>query len=269
MLKALVDIFFPHICPLCRGVVVREGEGFCRICLEGFKAVASPLCTRCGIPFGSFEGDGGKEAEGDRRVTADHLCGECASDEPVFEMARSAVYYSGEAARALWRLKYGGKMSVAPALGGITADLAERVLSGAGEGGAGDAGVGEGGGTPVEVDLVVPVPLHVRRLRERSFNQSQLLAGAVARRVGKGVEASVLKRVRETAPQVSLTGRERRANVKDAFLVAAPRSVAGTTVLLVDDVITTGATVRECAKALGKAGAETYVLSLARAAPLW
>jgi ComF family protein len=113
-------------------------------------------------------------------------------------------------------------------------------------------------------DVVIPVPLHKQRLKERGFNQSLLLAREVARVFGLEVDYRSLKRIRPTRPQVDLKPDERKKNVKGAFDVKSPERVRGRRVLLVDDVFTTGATVSECARVLKKAGAEVYVLTLAR-----
>jgi ComF family protein len=116
-----------------------------------------------------------------------------------------------------------------------------------------------------DLDLVVPVPLHPRRLRERGFNQSLLLARQVSKRQSIPLDFTSLQRVRQTAPQTRLSGPERRKNVRGAFRVTAPESVAGRRVLLVDDVFTTGATIQECTESLLEAGAkEVCVLTLAR-----
>jgi ComF family protein len=115
------------------------------------------------------------------------------------------------------------------------------------------------------VDAVVPVPLHVRRLRQREFNQSLRIGAHVARRLKRPLWPDALRRTRWTAPQITLDRAHRQANVRRAFLVRRPQAVAGRRLLLVDDVYTTGATVNECAKTLRAAGAaEVYVVTLAR-----
>lgn len=267
ILKALTDLVLPPICPVCKDRVAGGGKVVCRWCEGGFIPIAGAKCTHCGVPFPSYDsarGDSVTGGEGEVKPgdgpneMADHTCGGCLDSPPAFIKARSAVQYSGEAAEAVKKLKFNGRMSLAPLLGRLAADAAARMIDGEGELIAEDLAIG----------MVVPVPLHVRRLRERGFNQSQLIARAVAVRIGAALETGVLKRVRETRPQVSLKGSERVANVKGAFVVPSPEKVKGKKVLIVDDVITTGATVRECAKVLGKAGAETWVLSLARASSL-
>jgi ComF family protein len=117
-----------------------------------------------------------------------------------------------------------------------------------------------------DYDLIMPVPLHPSRLRWRGFNQAALLGNAVARRLGRPLDAGSLVRVRETDPQTGKNMRERRQNIRDAFAIRRPARIANRRVLLVDDVMTTGATVDECARTLLAAGARRVdVLTLARA----
>lgn len=116
-------------------------------------------------------------------------------------------------------------------------------------------------------DLVLPVPLHKKRLRERGFNQSVVLARRVARTLGVAIDVSVLTRTRQTCSQVGLGREERRRNVAGAFALGRPDILRGRSVLLVDDVMTTGATVMECSRVLGRAGAVVAVVTLARALP--
>jgi ComF family protein len=163
---------------------------------------------------------------------------------PPFKEARSAFYYEGPVLDSIHILKYTGRVNVVSALGAMLA--ASVAFS-------------------TRPEVVMPVPLHRQRLRKRGFNQSLLLAREVARRIGLRLDYLNLMRARETAPQVDLKADERKANVAGAFTLRRPGGVDGAKVLLVDDVYTTGSTVRECSKALRKAGAEVYVLTLARA----
>lgn len=165
-------------------------------------------------------------------------------DPPAFESAVSLYAFEGPVREAVHLLKYGRRTMLAPALGALLA------------GGAGPSVRG--------ADLVVPVPLQLRRLRQRGFNQSLLLARALSERLGAPIDARVLRRVRGTRPQVGLHASQRAENVRGAFIVSG-RGLEGRDVLLVDDVYTTGATARECAAALARAGARVRVLTLARA----
>lgn len=157
---------------------------------------------------------------------------------------RSAYYYEGRLLEAIHRFKYGGDMALLKPLGLLLLD-----------------GVKVLGEMP---DAIVPVPLHRKRLKERGFNQSLLLARELSRELSIGVDYLNLKRTLHTHPQINLKAKERRQNVRGAFEAVNPSRLRGRRILLVDDVFTTGATVRECAKALKKTGAEVFVATLAR-----
>lgn len=161
-----------------------------------------------------------------------------------FSWARGVLVYDDATAKAIYRFKYGRDTTYSAPLGAMMADY------------------------PLEgFDLIIPVPLHIKRLRERGFNQSLLLANAIGKRKGISVAPFILKRTRWTEPQVNLTGKERRVNVKGAFEVCG--DVSGKRILVVDDVYTTGATVSECSKVLKRSGAkEVCVFTLSRTAEL-
>lgn len=179
-------------------------------------------------------------------------CPRCRRGPAPFLAARSLAVFEGSLRRAIHHLKFEGRREAGPVLGGLLADFVRR--------------------TPAlrRPDLVVAVPLHPTRLRERGFNHATLLAAPVAEAVGAPLAESVLERIVATRPQTELTRAERRANVRGAFRVP-PQTAAGKcgqTVLLVDDVLTSGATVGECARVLRSAGlGAVYVATLARAEP--
>jgi ComF family protein len=198
----------------------------------------SPLCTRCGDPFFG--------------AGTDHLCHRCLTRRPAFGVARACATYAaadaqtGPLKRALQRFKYTPDVSLAPTLSRVLADNCPFDTS--------------------AYDLVVPVPLHIDRLRWRGFNQAWLLARSLARERGWASDPFALERVRATDPQVELDDAARRRNVRAAFRVPDPRRVRDRRILLVDDVCTTGATADECSRTLLKAGARHIdVLVLARA----
>ncbi len=236
MLGSLFDIFFPPVCPLCEEDLM-DGIlcGACRGKLLS-KKIKGPFCAVCGIPFIAY-GDVPESHSG-------RVCGRCITEKTPFKEARSAFAYEGAVLEAVHRFKYGGAVTLAGYLGRLAADGAEF---------------------SARPDVVVPVPLHRKRLRKRGFNQSLLLAREVAKKFSIHVDYRNLKRVRETEPQVNLRVRERESNIKGAFEVKDGSAFMGKTVLLVDDVLTTGSTVRECAKTLGRAEADVLVLTLARA----
>lgn len=190
-----------------------------------------PLCPRCGLPYPSG--------------SPSHLCGPCSEGEYPFSKHRSYGLYQGTLEELIRRFKYGGQTFLKEAL----ADLLFCAYMGLGE----------------EVDLVVSVPLSRGRLKERGFDQSLLLAKGFARRSALKLGEGVLEKVKETPPQVGLSGKERRQNLRGAFAVKEPEAVKGKKVLVVDDVFTTGATLSEVSKVLLKAGAkEVFAITVAR-----
>ncbi len=204
-------------------------------CLSGIHHIRSPHCTRCGIPFPDIHGE-------------DHLCGECISAKQFFSTARAFGRYEGTLLTAIHRFKYGGKISVGTALGRM---MAHRKYSGL---------VFE------DFSLVIPVPLHVKRLRERGFNQSVILAREIAQTYDIPLNFVSLERKIETKQQTALKKSERPKNVRGAFIVRTPGTIEGKKILLIDDVLTTGSTLRECARVLIRNGAkEVAALTLARA----
>lgn len=199
-----------------------------------------PLCPRCGRPHL-------------HDWQADHLCGDCLLRPPAFSMARSWGFYPKESdpshplRQVIHRFKYGRQAFLGKPLGRLMARACPPW--------------GRGSGT----DLIIPVPLHPRRLRWRGFNQSVLLGREVARAWGIPIDPFVLTRNTETAPQSTLSLKERAPNVRGAFAIAPGRAVVRMHILLVDDIYTSGATLHECTRVLLRAGArEVRALTLAR-----
>jgi len=208
---------------------------FCPPCRRRWTAVTSPLCPRCGLVFPSREGE-------------DHLCGRCLKQTGGFTRARAAGIYDGSLRTAVHALKFKGTVSLADPLGTLLFDTFRRFWA-----------VGE-------IDVVAPVPLHRQRFRQRGFNQAYLLMRKWALPGGTVVIRDLLLRTRATAPQTGLDRRRRRMNIRNAFGVKRPGQSTGKRVLLVDDVLTTGATADACAAALIRDGARRVdVLTLARA----
>jgi ComF family protein len=230
---ALLDFFLPRLCVFCGEVVGEEAPvAMCPACEARLEWVDSPLCSCCGRVFPGREG-------------GDHLCGFCQTDPPPFTRARAAALYDeeGPAGQAIKRFKYSRRLDMLPLMHHwLKRPLCLELVS--------------------EAHLVAPVPLHVSRLRQRGFNQALLLAQAFPT---VPLERELLVRVRPTPPQAGLSPKERRANVKGAFKVLRPDLVKDKVILLIDDVFTTGATVKECAGVLRRAGArEIDVLTVAR-----
>ena len=255
VLAALTDALFPHRCMGCgRLFDHREREfaadrplageadfaavmipHFCSTCRRQWLPVASPLCSRCGVMFVS-------------RAGGDHLCGQCLEHGAKgFTRARAAGVYDQSLRLAIQALKFRGAVQLADPLGRLLFAAFRRHWP------AGD------------VDVVAPVPLHRRRLRERGFNQAWLLLRCWPAVDGSAVVRDLLQRHRATAPQSGLDRRARRMNIRNAFSMARAGQSAGKRVLLVDDVLTTGATVNACADVLLRDGAARVdVLTVAR-----
>lgn len=243
MLKAFIDILFPPVCPLCEKGMA--GAVFCKDCDAALASsrITGAVCIVCGAPFAAKTGQA-------------HACGECLLEAPPFVRARSAFIYEGAALDAVHAFKYNGRVQLAVGLGRLAASAISLEAA------------PRPGRECFSRGVVVPVPLHLRRLRERGFNQSLLIAREVAATLGMEVDYRSLRRTRYTEKQTGLTAAERRKNVVGAFEAARPERVCGKSVLLVDDVFTTGTTARECAKVLKAAGAVVSVLTLARAVRL-
>jgi ComF family protein len=215
----------------------------CPTCASGFLPVESPQCSRCGMVFKSRQGE-------------DHVCGECLESPKKFQIARSAGIYKYTLMAVIHCFKYKGKIQLARPLGAL---LFAAFIS---------------FWDKMNIDLIVPVPLHPKKLRMRGFNPSFLLVKdwvCIAKFLNvrlpdMPVDINVLARRRWTEPQTGLGRKERLANVKNAFHIRKGSKITNKRILLVDDVYTTGATVSECAKVLLKGGAgHVDVLTLARA----
>ncbi|MFN8626782.1 MAG: ComF family protein [Candidatus Binatia bacterium] len=232
-----LSLLYPASCCGC-GQPLSQPH-FCMRCQGEMRPPRPPLCVVCGAPFGTA---------GDR----DHRCGRCLAAPPSFGRARACtVYAAADRAdhplkAALQRYKYAPDVSLARPLGRLLAERCPLALR--------------------DYSVVMPVPLHVSRLRWRGFNQALLLTRSLVRRAGVPMDPFSLERVRPTRPQVELDHTERQRNVRHAFQVRRPARVRGQRILLVDDVYTTGATADACSRALMRAGATTVdVLTLARA----
>lgn len=232
--RTLLDLVYPRVCPGCG----RPATGALTICWEcraGLEWIGRPFCRVCGDP-----------AEG--MIEQAYTCGSCVHARPAFDGARSAARHRGALRDALHAFKYRGALGLADDLAG----LLEGCLS------------AHYGG--MRWDAVLCVPLAGKRQRERTYNQAALLASRLSRRMGTPLLRGALRRTRETQTQIHLTARQRRLNVRGAFGPGRTADwVEGRRVLLVDDVMTTGATVNECARVLKSAGAmRVHVVTVAR-----
>ncbi len=259
----LLAVVFPTSCVLCdRELAEASWSGVCATCWSNLDRWGGAACARCGLPIASEQpleaNDGGAAAP------PYILCSQCRTEEYDFDLARSYGLYGGKLRAAILQLKFHHYERLGRRLG----ELLELLWSSVEENAA------EAGETP----LIVPVPLHSSRRRERGFNQAELLAQGLARaltrreipahRAAPHVEARGLRRARATAPQTGLSLSVRHRNVRGAFVVESPERFRDRRVVLVDDVMTTGATASACAAALKRAGArQVMVLTLARVTP--
>ena len=231
--RMLLDVAFPPRCPSCRAPVAGVHQ-FCVECFARLRMISAPMCECCGIPFAVALVAGGK-------------CPECLDEPPSFARARAVMVYDAVSAPLITSLKFNDQWM------GLRHYAAMMAAS--------------GGALLQEAEMIVPVPLNWRRFWARKYNQAALLAYALARQSGVACVPDALRRARATTPQMRLARAERKENVKGAFAVSRRRlrRVAGKHILLVDDVVTTGATVEACAQALLKAGArQVDVIALAR-----
>ena len=237
-LRAGLDILLPPLCPACRAPLA-GGAGLCAECWSKLSLIEPPYCARLGIPFAYDAGAG-------------LLSLEAIASPPAYDRARAAVRYDDIARKLVHAFKYSDRLDLAPMLGQWMVRAGRTLLS--------------------EADALVPVPLHWRRLWGRRFNQSATLANTISGATGVPVLHGALKRVRPTPQQVGLSKTQRADNVQGAFRVPDEHkaALAGRRLLLIDDVLTSGATVDTCARALLKAGAaHVDVLVFARVvAPL-
>ena len=266
--KIVKETVFPPKCLVCRSFIQPPGgdyNGFpgevdlsltvqiqverllsqylCRDCIGGLVAVESPLCSCCGLPFESRHG-------------IDHRCGDCSASPKKFRIARAPLVYEQIFTEVIHCYKYKGKIQLARPLGELLLTAFRLFWD------------------KDSIDVVVPVPLHLKRLRKRGFNQAYLLIRNWQTFTGQvpldmsdfQIERDVLVRNVPTAPQTGLGRSQRAANIKGAFELVNEAKIIDKRILLVDDVYTTGATVDECARLLLHHGAaHVDVLSLARA----
>lgn len=229
--RLMLDALLPPQCLVCHALVDTPGN-LCADCFGNFTFITKPHCERCGIPL-------------ETPVIEDVVCGACLKDPPSYAGARAAFVYDDASRRLVLKLKHGDRTDAAVHLA--------RWLHRA------------GGELAARCDVIVPVPLHRWRLLMRTYNQAALLANKLGELADKPVIPDAMARIRRTPPQGGLDRAARRRNVARAFAVTRPEAFKNKRVLLIDDVLTTGATANACAETLLKAGAVNVdVLVLAR-----
>jgi ComF family protein len=226
-----LDSVLPPRCIVSGQPVERQGQVAPDV-WAGLDFIGEPFCVACGFPF-DFEVDG--EAR----------CAACLALEPPYETARAALKYGETSRDIILGFKHADKTHAVTAFMPWLKRAGKEMLA--------------------EADMIAPVPLHYWRMISRRYNQSAIIAGALSKEMGKPVALDLLKRVRATPTQGHLNAKQRFRNVRRAFALSRKHDVKGKVIVLIDDVYTTGATVRECAKVLKKAGAgKVHVLTLAR-----
>jgi len=233
-LAACFDLLLPPACLLCRQLLTTDFDvqSICRACLADMPPLSAAHCSCCAQPFPS--------------ATSNHLCSACLKRSPSFSMVHAAGLYQGNIKDAVHQLKYRNQLTLAEPLG----QLLSKIVVGSGVGFA--------------ADCIVPVPLHPHRLRQRGYNQALELARPISRELNVPLDTTLLQRCRKTLQQQGLSATERRSNLRNAFTLASQPSALR--VLLIDDVMTTGETVRECCRVLAAGGVkEVQVAVIGRA----
>lgn len=233
IVKSCMDIILPHGCAVCGVRMPCEAHGrFCDRCRFGISHLVPPFCRICGVEvFGVG--------------VHNPLCGECLENPPPYSIARSVVRYEPQVQQLVQKLKYGSELSVIPGLSELISSYDMEEFA--------------------DIDFIVVVPLHLRRLRRRGLNQAAVLARLFFPDRLKLIKSDWLIRTRNTVPQTELGRTARKRNLRGAFQVRATSDFQGAGVCLVDDVFTTGTTIKECSKVIMKSGAdEVKVLTLAR-----
>jgi ComF family protein len=228
----LLDLFLPRLCPICLARAASDQDSFCPACRAAIQPLPAGHCSRCALPFRATD-------------SSSHLCADCSRQSPPFRQVYVAGLYQGALKEALQGFKYQGRVdldrSLAQLLIGLLADES------------------------IEADLIVPVPLHRHKLRQRGYNQSLLLARLLAHNLQISLGKAMLVRMQAGHSQQGLSAPQRRQNLKGAF--RCNRDLSGKRLLLVDDVMTTGATLAVCSQALLDAGAQEVSAAVVARAP--
>ncbi len=235
--RKILDFVFPQNCISCEGDIKEAGNFLCSGCRKDIGFIRQPFCVHCGVPADlSYE-----------YPHEEFLCGVCRQNPYQFDQARSLGFYDTVLRTAIHHFKYRRQMGVLPEIDCLLEKYFEE-----------NPGFCQG-------FTVSPVPLHFNKMKERGFDQAFLIARQVAKVLKLPLEGGLLRRVRATSAQATMTRTERARNIKGAFEVNRPELVAGKNILLVDDVFTTGATVNEASRTLKKNGvAKVHVFTLGR-----
>jgi len=232
LFRGLKDLIYPNLCLACKNKIeLNEGQNLvCINCLDKIEKNLPPFCATCGRHL-------------DIEAINKNTCKGCKNTKFYFDRAFSPCVYTGIMKNLIHKFKYSGSDYLGEYFGSIMSTFIQDYS------------------LPIQyLDYIIPVPLHKSRLREREFNQAQILSQQVAKKFDKKLLTDVLIRNKPTKTQTELTLKERGQNVKDSFLVAKPELIKDANLLLIDDVLTTAATSNEAAKCLKSAGAKAVIL---------
>lgn len=229
--SSFIDFILPPHCPICKKSL-QNAHGLCPDCFAHIRFITPPLCHKCGRPF-------------EFQIPEEPLCGVCCTKIPLFKKARAAFIYDSFSKELILPFKHGDKTELTPLLTTLMMTAGADIFP--------------------ETDIILAVPLHKIRLIKRKYNQAGLLAKALSERLHKPYLPHILIRHKATSSQGHMRVAERKRNVSNAFKIQNPALIKGKNILLIDDVMTTGATLNECTKILLKSGAKSVsYLTLAR-----
>lgn len=232
---AFLDLILPDYCIICNKRI-SEKIMLCPSCIKRINMIESPICPKCGLPY-------------TKSCKEDHLCGRCLKDKMFFDKAWQVGYYNGVLRKTITSLKYNGKTGISSYLGKL---MATKIVNEKNK---------------IDYHFLIPVPLHMNKIKGRGYNQSYFLAKEVGKILKLKVEFKNLSKIIDAPSQTGLSIRERKKNVKETFYLKNSSRIQNKKILLIDDVYTSGATINECARVLKRGGAETVdVLTLGRVA---
>ncbi len=234
LIKKILNVLLPPVCPVC-GKSVCEYVTLCPKCFADLHFITQPCCHICGRPF-PFD------------ILGESICANCLASPPLFQKARAVVVYDESSRKIILPFKHGDRLDFVPLMVKMMSNCGEEIIKSA--------------------DYIVPIPLHRLRLLKRKYNQAALLAHALAKHCHKPYLPDGLKRIRSTPKQGKLSPAERKQNVAKAFRINTHYDFKNKSILLIDDVLTTGSTANECSRILLKAGAkEVNILTFATTVP--
>ncbi len=233
-LLKLINFILPCRC-ICCGTIVEDENGVCPDCFNKIHFISKPYCKICGTPFETTEN------------VINNVCANCLKDKKkLLDLQRSAFIYDDFSKKIILGLKFFDKTYYAPWLAKMMYRISQDIFA-------------------EKPDLIIPVPLHNIRLFQRKYNQSALLAKELSKLSGIKTDFTSLKRCKNTIPQVNFSGKARVKNVKNAFVVTKNKNIKNKKIILIDDVFTTGSTIKECALVCKKAGAsKIFVITASR-----